>query len=369
MNVELTRVLVEARTLAQERGWSRTADAADAALASAPANALLLVSPPDVDFGGLPRWIKETAPQLEIAKTGTEALAANPLAAGEAERVVAVFECGKLMTADAVEIVQRVCFSRPDGSYAIILRGAESLENPEEREILERGVFRLLVPDPKGEWFGQDLLHRGCYLWCDGSAPAFLAEKIERDRAALGDWLRRPARHGDALAIQQALEMLDLADRELDGSPKSAAEEPLLTPTRLFIAVNDMSELRRRLTARVDAEAPSIERQLGASLQTLEQDLLQGARAYVLPRLPQFDPSRDQSRLTAVVTEYIAAAAREWKARAEQILGTRSHELQSDLDTVLHGLDWRVANAACESVGEPGGYPDALLENLAPAQG
>src|SRR5437868_6165084 len=102
MNVELTRALVETRTLAQARGWDRVAEAADALLASQPENALLLATPPDIDVGGLPRWIAETAPGVEIAKAGTEELAANPLLSSGVDRLIVVFECGKLMTADAV---------------------------------------------------------------------------------------------------------------------------------------------------------------------------------------------------------------------------------------------------------------------------
>ena len=372
MNVELTRALVETRTLAQARGWDRAAAAADAVLASQPKNALLLATAPEIEVGGLPRWIAETAPALEIAKTGTEALAANPMCAGEVERLVVVFECGKLMTAAAVDVVQQICFSRPEGSYAIVLRGAENLESDEELDLLERGVFRLLVPEPKGDWHGQDLLQSACYLWSDGAARDFLAARLGRDRNALAAWLRRATEHGDALAIQQALNTLQMADREI--SPVRAAEQPVLSPGRLYAALNDLTEVRSRLFARIDAEAPSIERQLIASLQTLEQDLLQGLHAYLAPRLPQFDPGRDESRLNAIVTEYIASAARAWKGNAETILATRSGELQSDTDAILHGLDWAVVNAAAGEAplrasvlrtGGTGDYPDALLENLA----
>ncbi len=364
MNEELTRALLETRTLAQARAWNRVVEAADAALAGSPENSLLLAMPPDIDVGGLPRWIAETAPALGITKTGTEALAADPRPGGDAERLVVVFECGKLMTADAVDVVQRICFSRPDGSYALVLRGAESLESPEDLELVERGAFRLLVPEPKDEWHGQELLESACYLWSDSSPKDFLAERIERDRAALAAWLRGPAGHGDALALQQALQILELADYEIDRPKAPDTDRPALSPARLYAALNDLSEVRRRLFARIDAEAPSIERQLTASLQTLEQDLLDGVHAYLAPRLPHFDPGRDEARLTSLVTEYISAAANAWKENAENILAVRSGELQSDTDSILHGPDWAIVNATVQSMGGAGDYPDALMENL-----
>ncbi len=368
MNVELTRALVETRTLAQDRGWERVAAAADAVLTSRPENALMLATPPGIEVGGLPRWIAETAPVLEIAKTSTEEIAANPLLSGEGERLVVVFECGKLVTADAVDVVQDICFSRPQGSYAIVLRGAENLESEEDLNLVERGVFRLFVPEPKGDWQGQDLLQSACYLWSDVQSPAFIAARLDRDKDALAAWLRRPIRHGDALAIQQALVTLEMADVEISQAPAPDAGQQPVPPTRLYATLNELTDVRQRLFARIDAEAPSIERQLTASLKTLEQDLLQGVHAYMAARLPHFDPSRDEARLTSVVTEYVASGSQAWKAKAESILAVRSEELQSDTDLILSDLDWKLVNAASQAAGGAADYPGTLLENLAQPQ-
>ena len=368
MKPELTRTLIEARTLAQERGWAGLESSLDGLLSSHPGNTLLMAAPAGIDLGGLPRWIAETVPSLEIGKAGVADLAADPLLAGTAERLMVVFECGKLMTADTVDTVTQICDRRPAGSFAIVLRGADILESESDLEMQERGVFRLLAPDPKPEWNGQDLQAYSCYLWSDSPPNAFLAARIMRDRNALSGWLKGPVSYTDALAAEAAIGALNATDDAISSS--SSSEPALLAPSseRLYGVLNDLTELRRRLFARIDAEAPSVERQLTTSLQTLEQDLVQGLQAHLSPRLRGFDPGRDETRLKAAVSEYISAAATRWKSHAESVLIARGDEIQTDTDFILDSLDWTIVNTAAQQAGDPSEYPEALLENLAQSQ-
>src|SRR5437870_13441778 len=81
MNAELAQAVMETRSLALEHGWDRVAEAADAVLTGQPEGAVLLATPAEGEVGGLPRWIAETAPTLQLQKITLEVLAADPLPA------------------------------------------------------------------------------------------------------------------------------------------------------------------------------------------------------------------------------------------------------------------------------------------------
>lgn len=363
MKAELTRALVETRTLAQQHGWDRVEETVDTIL-EGDTDKVVIATAAGVEVGGIPRWVADTVPTLALEKTGIITLAAASLPVA-AERMIVVFECGKLMSAEDVEATAQVCFSRPQGSYVIVMRGAEQIENAEDLEIVERGVFRLLVPDPKPEWNQQSLQQYSCYLWSDGAAHEFLADRLRRDKEALTAWLRRSACYADVLIAQQALYALEIAEKQRIEAMPEITPDDTLAPNRIYAALNDITELRRRLLIRIDAEAPSIERQLTASLLTMEQDLIQGARKYIAARIPKIDPSRDEAQLKTVIAEYISSAATRWKDQVERQLSSRSDAAHTDADAILNSIDWTVINRVEHLNGGEREYPDALLAQFA----
>lgn len=364
MNADLTRAMVEARSLAQDKGWEKAAEAAEAVLTAHLPGSLLLVTPTEGEIGGLPRWMAETVPALRLQKMPITELAADPMQAAISERVAILQECGKMLSSETVETIAQTCFSRPHGSYVIVMRGAEQIETAEDLELVERAVFRLLVPEPKSEWNHQNLRQFGCYLWSDAAPAEFLAERLRADREALADWLRRPAHYGQELEIQQAITVLELAETEIPEKPDAPQEESLLSAKHIYQTLDDLNDMRRRFFARLDAEAPSIERQLTASLLTLEQNLLAGVRAHLQLRLPQFDPSREEAKLKSIVAEYISVAAQKWQQEAKYTLLSRTDTIQADTDAILRGMDWRVINALANQQGTAQDYPEALLKDL-----
>jgi hypothetical protein len=364
MSTDWMHILVELQSLARQRGWDPVAALAADLLANRAA-AVLVAAPADVDPTSFQRWVTTYIPDSTVTVLPLEQLAQDPLPAVKASKAIAFFQCGSLIGADAVDGLVQAFFSRPSPSYAIVLGNAGCIEGEEDLALIERGAWRLLVPGPKPDWRHQDLLAHGCYLWSDSQPSAFLQQRLQRDMDALVAWLRTPLAHRDELARLQVLCALDLAEDFIYRSQTSAPQEAL-PPAQQLVATRDaLAALRRRLIRRLDADAESIERQLTASLQTLEQDLLHDVRPYLQKRVPpQSVASTDMELLRTIIVEYITTNAEHWRSQAEQLLSLRSREIVADIETLLQSMDWSFVNAVAARNGDDQAYPEALLHNL-----
>jgi hypothetical protein len=185
---------------------------------------------------------------------------------------------------------------------------------------------------------------------------------------ALTSWLREPVETDDALALRRVLHLIQAAEDaayEQGLSAATAAEDRALKALRLTHAREALAELRRRWVRRLDADASGLERQIAASLQGLEQDLLRGLQPYLSHRLSGGAIGR--ADLRPLIVEYVNSGAESWQRRAEQMLSSRYSEIASETDTLFRGVDWDVVN---EVAGGPQRqYPSVLLEDLVAADG
>ncbi len=84
-------------------------------------------------------------PDIQLATLPLQELYLDPLPAVTAEKVIAVFECGRLIESDAVATIINSFFSRPFHSYAVVLNHAERIETENDLNLIERSVQRLLL--------------------------------------------------------------------------------------------------------------------------------------------------------------------------------------------------------------------------------
>ena len=358
MKAELTTVLDEVRVIASRRGWDDV-EALTSALVSADASAILLAVPKGVNAEPLRRWIEEAAPGERVATVALEGLIDDPVPALTVDRLVTVVECGRLVEPAAAQAVAEAFFPRPPGSFAIVLVGAERIETEEDLKLVERMAWRLLVPEQAGGTATGDLLAHGCMLWSSGDPPAFLEGRVRRDRQALDGWLREPARAGDELDLRRILQAVELAEqRTYDEAPAAEPVASDLQARRYRRTREELSELRRRLARRLDADAASLERQLVASLQGLEQDLLNGLKPRLAQRLKAGSGDTRQ-----VLADYVSEGIQRWQREATELLRSRYAEIESETDALFKGIDWAAVNEVTADASH-GRYPDALLQDL-----
>jgi hypothetical protein len=341
-------VLARTDALAGDRGLG-DARRFVAALPAGDDAAVLLLGAAGVDVDGLARWVAARAPDVpirggELESAGEETLAAN--------RVLVALRCGELLQLAVVEAAASVV-SRPPGTFAVVLVGAEALRGAEELDLVRRGLWRVLLGDPGVEWNGQDLAGRGCLLWSHAAVAAELADRVAGDMRLLGEWVDGGPRSPGPLAELRARHALDLAERELAGRvPPPAPAAATVDMAALRTAVAD---LRDRLLERLDADLRVVALQIAASLEMLEQDLLAG----VDDRL-----GRDQltgAALTATVSAHMNEAVGSWRAGVARLVEDRLRRSGADAVDLLDRVDWDLVNAAAG-----GGYPAAILRGLEP---
>ncbi len=375
---ELAEVLADVRMLAERRGWTDVVEQSVLALQPLATRSAVLTAPVGVETAPLQQWLagamggtigetQETREPLlrEVSVLSLEDLARDALAATMAERVVAVFECGRLLTAADVDAVGGALFSRPATSYAIVFTHAERLAHEDDLDLIERGAWRLLAPDAMGDWNGQDLRTHRIVLWsaAPSAAPPFLRDRLRHDADVLSAWWRAPLPldAADGLVCRRALAVIELAEASAPGGTVAGENTgQTLEQQRIADAVEALGDLRGKLTRRIDTDIAAVERQLVFSLQVLETELLGGLSAYLEGRTA----AADTATLQQAVTRYIAAGTARWRRSAEDLLRSGSARVAADVGTMLAPIDWALVNTMVARSGDTRTYPDALSRGL-----
>jgi hypothetical protein len=363
MSNELFDVLEDIRSLAEQREWVPVASLANELLSAESTSTILVASPEGVDASAFKKWLLEVAPNDDAVIAPLEDLVNDPLPTLKSDRVVALFDCGQLMGAGAVEAINNAFFTRPPASYAIVLGGAEQLETDEDLNLISRNAWRLLVPEPKPDWDRQDLLEQQCFLWGADPLQGIVAGRIEHDREALQTWLQSRQEHSEEMTRQRAIYLIDFVDENISRRRRSEPDTDV-DRQQIVNARETLSEVRRRLTRRLDADASSSERQLTASLQTLGNHLLDGLRPYLQQHLPSasayFEPE-----LQRVLADYIRVGSARWQHDMGEVLSQRGRDILSDTEALLRSVDWDLINDVVSKSGKPQTYPESLLEDTA----
>ena len=187
-----TAVVLGVRDLAVRRGWKPVEDLATDILSARGAEQILLAPGAGVDATLLREWMVQVSAAECVAQYQISRIATAPHPTLFASKLIAVFECGRLLDASEVKTLVAQFLPRPLESFAIVFMCAERLETPRDLELMERAIWRVLVPAAKHDWRGQDLSTYQCYLWACAPPRNFLRERCERDRARLAAVLCRP---------------------------------------------------------------------------------------------------------------------------------------------------------------------------------
>jgi hypothetical protein len=334
----LERVSKEAGT----RGITPAAAFVDA-LPPADDRGVLLLVAADADAELLRAWIGEQDPQATIATAALESAGLDSAITLAANRVAVVLRCGALLMPEVVEAAAAVA-SRPAGTFVVVLSGAEVIRTAEELDLIRRGLWRVLLGTPGEEWAGQDLALRGCLLWSaapptDGSA---MAKAVGGDVELLRHWVVTPPVEGagpddpaGALAARRAGHAVDLLERGLARAADPTTPSPSHRRTTTRRLRETAADLRTRLLRRIDADRSALELQLTASLQMLENELLDGLGS----RIVRGSEVLQGQALERAVRSYVDDRTLAWRRDAVELAGRRLRQTAAEADDLVDGVD------------------------------
>jgi hypothetical protein len=363
----IRKTMDELSALAERKGWTTISDALQRMRAKDDALRVTLAVPAGVSETAMASWVRDAVPGAELQVVSLAELAEPPYPTLHDDILLALSPCDHLLAIAELDAIERLCFYRPADSYAFVLTGANEIEGAGDEETVERGAWRILVPEPKPEWTGQDLRQYRCFLWSEGG-EGWLRERIVADMSVLQDWLRRPSRDTPALRRCQLTQLLnithefvpsDLPAPDAVGVPETAAQFTYqLRSVRARI-----TELRRRWMRLIDADAKLIERQLSTSLETLELNMLRELPQEIR-RGAQNSEARTPDALQHLFSGFIARHVRQWNCEIGTALARRRDEIFSDTENLILGIDWPLVNRLLSRGGEAAQpYPKVLWAN------
>ena len=340
-------VLAEVADLAASNGWPSVTRFIRS-LAPAGDRTIEVAAAPEADPEPLAAWMRGLEEQTTVLPAGLDAVAADPMLALTANRVVVALRCGCLLMPETVEAAAAITH-RPAVSYQIVLTGAEEIRTPEDLDAVERGIWRVLLGNPSEEWRGQDISGRNCLLWTAGTPDGPLAARVARDVAKLRDWAAGAAGTPGSLAHDRALYAVWLASSAAEAAARAAVPAgPANDAARITELAIEVRGLHARLLSRMKTDAGIAERQVSASLASLQQDLL-----YAM------SPGRRPS------PGFVKQAVYQWEQDTTRMLRERRRAADEQAGELLDRVNWRLVN---EVAPHPGGdaYPKAILWHLIP---
>lgn len=347
----LPTLLPAAQAVAQRRGWTGLASQLTA-LAAPPAALQIVLAPGTT-------WPVELLPCPPEVQTPLPAVQADPLPVVCAARVVLVFPCGRLLTAEEIRWLQQVILNRPAASYAILLTGTEVMESEADLAAVERIARGALIASGTSR---PVLAQHGVYLWGTAAAP-WLQARLDRDRAAFTAWWQSPPADLDSLLVYRTGYGLEAAlSAARHATPPAAGPDGALSSL-----LNELEEVRLQMLERWQPATAHSERQLDLLLATLEQSLLQGWEPY-MHRCPDLRRRRPLSSeaLGRLVYHYLTGAVQEWESQfAQSLQGQIPAILLNLTEDIENRADWAQVNRWLEA-GAAAPYPGVFLALAAP---
>jgi len=367
MNTEQDAALQEIHFLAQKYNWPQLFMLADDIRSTRSTQRIVVAAPSDTSISPFRNWVEAVTRDGIVVSSTLEELPGNPARVITAEKPIAVFECGRLIEADAVAVVTRTFLSRPAGSYALVMTYAERIEIEEDLDLVERSIRRLLLSNSMTSWETQDLLELGVYLWTNSQPVEWLKPRLQRDQDALTAWLRTSipidSALMNALIHYRTLYALDMAEDQLNQQERTLTPQTSIDQSqRIYHVRQSIDELRLQLMRQIDRNVTSVERTLLTSLQALEADLLGSLRPFMVQHHEITFQGEDAFR--EAMTHYVAEGARSWQSRADHMLATSNSYMVTDTETLMQGIDWPLVNQLAVQQGRPVTYPDMLVNAL-----
>jgi hypothetical protein len=345
-------VVRDVRDLAERLGWKPVEDLAAGILSAGSRRQILVANGAAVDGTPLRQWIQEVTGAAEIAGESLEGIAAMPCRPLSAAKLVAVFECGRMLEALEVKAIAEQFLPRPLESFAIVFTRAELLESAEDLDLMERLIWRVVVPDPKRDWQRQDLLAYQCYFWTASEPQEFLRERCRRDREELAAVLRRPIDDADTELLDRAraIWLVDFAEEFVPvDRPRGDGEAGRLRQAR-----DEIAEVRKRLVRRLDADSASLCRYATASLLELERDLVRRMEQARKGQTGVWKKTHVISgEFRQLIEHRLENGMAEWRTKLEAELNQRAGEIISETQELLRRVDWDFVNGIAGSPERP----------------
>lgn len=276
-------------------------------------------------------------------------LAASPSRAFTARVLIGAFDCGELIAASDLEMVNQSFLTRPAGTYGFMFLGADRSADPEDRDRLERSAWRLLVPEPKPRWAQQDLAEFNVF---------FLPSESSTD--GLSRLMNVPDTLADQLSGAALRRAADLLEDELEHLRRNAVREPNALDD-LRRVTEEFEELRRRARGKIGTASAELHRGMETSVLRLRQELLNGLDGALRGGGPT---ELRQADLRQRFQRLLSTAVDRWTRSAQAQIEQGMEDIATDVFEGVASVDWATVNRAAATIGRAAGYPDALVKAL-----
>ena len=355
---QLSRIVEELAELARSEGWNQIADGAAALLSKDSPTWLLVASDAALLASTTGDLVREAA-RDGVRGLRLEDLASDALTALPHDRVVALFRCGSLLSADAMDALSATVTDRPPGTFALVFVDGGQLTDTSDLKQFERSTRRWAVA---GGGRGP-LADHGIFLVGDTSSAEFLKGRLKDDRRKLETWLQAPGGFEISLRRWQALQLLEHAETLRE----RASVEPQLRRKGLgrdavAQAKAEIARGRALLARRIDSDLSVLDRSLGNALDRVVRQTARELRPILAREAPTLLSETDLPRLRQLVQERLASAGTAWQREARQELETTEREMRRDLEGVFSVVDWKLVNRTLGA--EANSYPAKLFGPL-----
>ncbi|GJD19173.1 hypothetical protein RIVM261_041290 [Rivularia sp. IAM M-261] len=354
MNTELRNILTELKELTQNFPENRATNLTANILSYPQSQEYVLLVTELLTFSAFKAWTSNFI-EGEATEIHLDTLVKDPTSVINIPKVIVVLECGKLLDADTVNILNAAILNRPLLSYAIVLSNAELITNEEDLALIERGTKRLFVSDNNTK--EPQLIENQIFLWSDNETNNFLNARLTHDKQALQNWLTQ------RLACQQeferylALSLVNLAQECLDSTISNKTIDNNSSVKELTKAAEEITNCQRALNNWLISDLTNFNSQLATSLQTVKQNLLQGIEVYL---------KQNQNNLPnpTIMTRYIESGINQWKLASEIFLAQRSQQIIANVKNILTEVNWSVVNQMLQQHQQEVVILDSSLQQL-----
>ena len=144
MNTELSNILTELKELTQNFPEHKATNLTANILSYPQPQEYILLATEFVTLSAFKTLISNFI-EGEPTEIHLNTLVKDPTSIINIPKVIVVLECGKLLDADTVSILNAAILIRPLLSYAIVLSNAELITNEEDLALIERGTKGLCI--------------------------------------------------------------------------------------------------------------------------------------------------------------------------------------------------------------------------------
>lgn len=356
----LPEVVDEVAELCRARGLSLLAGRAEELLSRERPRWMLVAGAEDL----LDTWAAERIREIaagSVREIGLDELARDPDRSLDAERLVVLLECGRLLSAEGMEVLASAVEGRPEGTFAIVFRERGELGDPEDLELFERGVRRWALD---AEQTG-DLSAHGVYLAGGRGGPDFLRDRLAEDRRAFERWVEAPPAPGESLERWRALRLLESTEAALRNRPRTETETPEVdtkTGAQEARAARELARSRKLLPSRIDADLDVLERGLVNRLDQAVERTTAELRSMLAREMPALPSSAGLERLRRLVEETLHASEEAWRREATRRIETAEERMLQDLRSLLSVVDWTLVDRIAPAPA--GDSPARLLDRV-----